>query len=110
MDEYIALMREGLRTGMTQPRVILAGREEPIRKQLVENPEQSDFYKPFLNMDKNISGEERQKLMDEARTAVMEGVVPAYERLLDFFEDEYFTGRTHHAGCVQPAGWQAFLR
>jgi len=90
MDEYIALMREGLSTGMTQPRVILTGREEPIRKQLVENPEQSSFYKPFLNMDKNISGEEKEALLAQARLAVMEGVVPAYERLLDFFEDEYF--------------------
>ncbi len=92
MDEYIALMREGLRTGMTQPRVILAGREEPIRKQLVENPEQSAFYKPFLNMGQAIGGAERHVLTQQARLAVMEGVVPAYERLLDFFEDEYFKG------------------
>ena len=67
MDEYIALMREGLRTGMTQPRVILAGREEPIRKQLVESPEQSSFFKPFLNMNEDISAEERQA-SDDAGT------------------------------------------
>lgn len=90
MDEYIALMREGLRTGMTQPRVILAGREVPIQKQLVETPERSAFYKPFLNMDKNIPAGTRQELISEARSAVMEGVVPAYQRLLDFFMDEYF--------------------
>ena len=90
MDEYIALMREGLRIGMTQPRVILAGREIPIRKQLVEKPERSTFYKPFLNIDKNIADEERRELISKARTAVMDGVVPAYQRLSDFFEDEYF--------------------
>ncbi|MDX2419262.1 MAG: DUF885 family protein [Xanthomonadales bacterium] len=105
MDEYIALMREGIRTGMTQPRVILAGREEPLRKQLVENPEQSSFYKPFLHMDKNISGKQRQELMAEAHTAIMEGVVPAYERLLDFFEDEYFTkARTTLGASSLPGG------
>ena len=105
MDEYIALMREGLRTGMTQPRVILAGREVPVRKQLVENPELSAFYKPFLNMDKNISGEEKQALIAQARTAVMEGVVPAYERLLDFFEDEYFSSaRTTLGASSLPDG------
>lgn len=108
MDEYIALMREGLRTGMTQPRVILAGREEPIRKQLVENPDQSSFYKPFLNMDKSISGEERQQLMAEARTAVMVGVVPAYERLLDFFEDEYFVGARTTLGASKLPGGERF--
>ena len=108
MDEYIALMREGLTTGMTQPRVILSGREEPVRKQLVENPERSSFYKPFLNMDKNISGEERQELMAEARIAIMEGVVPAYERLLDFFEDEYFTNARTTLGASSLPGGKRF--
>jgi len=105
MDEYIALMREGLRTGMTQPRVILAGREIPIRKQLVENPERSAFYKPFLHLDKNISDEEKQELLSKARTAVMEGVVPAYQRLSDFFEDEYFpNARTTLGATSLPNG------
>ncbi len=110
MDEYIALMREGLRTGMTQPRVILAGREVPVRKQLVENPELSAFYKPFLNMNKNISGEEKQALIAEARTAVMEGVVPAYERLLDFFEDEYFASARTTLGASSLPGGKRFYK
>ena len=105
MDEYIALMREGLRTGMTQPRVILAGREIPIRKQLVEKPERSAFYKPFLNLDKNITDEEERELLAKARTAVMEGVVPAYQRLSDFFEDEYFpAARTTLGASSLPNG------
>jgi len=105
MDEYITLMREGLRTGMTQPRVILMGREIPIRKQLVENPERSTFYKPFLNLNENISSEEKQALLSHARTAVMEGVVPAYQRLSDFFEDEYFPGaRTTLGASSLPDG------
>ena len=108
MDEYIALMREGLRTGMTQPRVILAGREEPIRGQLVESPERSSFFKPFLNMDKDISGAERHVLRQQARVAIMEGVVPAYERLLDFFEDEYFTEARTTLGASKLPGGERF--
>jgi len=105
MDEYIALMREGLRIGMTQPRVILAGREVPIRKQLVETPERSAFYKPFLNLNKNIADEEKQEIIAKARTAIMEGVVPAYQRLLDFFLDEYIPGaRTTLAATRLPDG------
>lgn len=108
MDEYIALMREGLNTGMTQPRVILSGREEPVRKQLVENPERSSFYKPFLNMDSKISSEEKQRLMEEARIAIMEGVVPAYERLLDFFEEEYFANARTTLGASSLPGGKRF--
>ena len=36
MDEYIALMRTGLETGMTQPRVIMDGRDVSIRAQVVD--------------------------------------------------------------------------
>ncbi len=105
MDEYIALMREGLETGMTQPRVILAGREVPIRKQLVEDPQQSAFFKPFLNMGKSISDDEKEMLIAEARIAVMQGVVPAYERLLEFFENEYFVkARTTLGASSLPDG------
>ena len=110
MDEYIALMREGLRTGMTQPRVILAGRELPIQKQLVEKPERSAFFKPFLNIDKNISREQRRELISEARTAVMEGVVPAYQRLLDFFVDEYFAKARSTLGATSLPNGQRFYQ
>jgi len=92
MDEYIALMREGIRTGMTQPEVILAGRDVPIRKQLVEQPERSTFYEPFLKLEEGTKTTQQEALIAKARVAVMEGVVPAYQRLLDFFVDEYYSG------------------
>ncbi len=105
MDEYIALMREGLKTGMSQPKVILTGREIPIQKQLVESPELSSFYKPFLNLDKNIGDETKQQLLAEAKSAVMDGVIPAYQRLYDFFVDEYFVkARTTLGASSLPGG------
>lgn len=110
MDEYIVLMRKGLRTGMTQPRVILDGREVPIRKQLVEKPERSAFFKPFLDLDKNITGEVKEELLAEARTAVMEGVVPAYQRLLDFFMDEYFPAARTTLGANDLPGGERYYQ
>jgi uncharacterized protein (DUF885 family) len=104
MDEYIGLMREGLKTGMTQPRAILAGREAPIRKQLVENPERSAFYQPFQSMDQSIPEKERQALQAEAREVVMKGVLPAYRRLLDFMLDEYTAGARRTLGAHELPG------
>jgi uncharacterized protein (DUF885 family) len=99
MDEYIVLMREGLRIGMTQPKVVLDGREVPIQKQLVENPQRSSFYKPFLKLQDSATSGQQKELVLRARKAVMEGVVPAYQRLLDFFVDEYFTGARSTLGA-----------
>lgn len=112
MDEYIVLMREGLSTGMTQPKAVLAGRELPVRKQLVEDPQRSSFYKPFLLLDKNtdkyLSEKEKQDLREQAQVAVMEAVVPAYQRLLDFFEDEYFVKARDSIGASELPGGKRF--
>lgn len=114
MDEYIVLMREGLKTGMTQPKAVLAGREVPIRKQLVEDPERSSFYKPFLVLDKNtekyLSDREKQDLRERAEVAVMESVVPAYQRLLAFFEDEYFVNARDTIGASELPGGERFYK
>ncbi len=50
MDEYIGLMRTGVAEGFTQPRVILEGRDEPIKAQVVESPRDSPFFGPFLQI------------------------------------------------------------
>ncbi len=110
MDEYIALMREGLRTGMTQPGVILTGREIPIQKQLVEKPERSAFYKPFLRLEEGDDSKAQQELIANARVAVMEGVVPAYQRLLDFFVDEYSPGARSSLGANSLPDGERFYR
>ena len=110
MDEYIGLMREGLRTGMTQPEVILAGREIPIQKQLVEQPERSAFYKPFLQLDETVDSGAQKELIIKARRAVMEGVIPAYQRLLDFFINEYFSGARSSLGASSLPGGDRFYR
>ena len=110
MDEYIGLMREGLRTGMTQPRVILDGREVPIRKQLVENPERSAFYQPFLSLDENIPEDVKPALLADAKSTVMEGVVPAYQKLLDFFADEYVPGARTSLGASELPNGERFYK
>ncbi len=110
MDEYIALMREGLKTGMTQPRVILEGREMPIRKQLVENPERSVFYKPFLALADDMPETTRRALLDKARTVVMQDVVPAYQRLLDFFVDDYVSGARVTLGASELPNGERFYK
>jgi uncharacterized protein (DUF885 family) len=109
MDEYIELMREGLKTGMTQPRIILDGRDKPIETQVVESAEQSGFFAPFMNMPENLTDGERAAMVEKARTVVMGGVVPAYRKLLDFFHGEYVPGaRTTLGASRLPDGMRFY--
>ncbi len=110
MDEYIELMRAGLAAGMTQPRAILAGREDPVRLQLVEAAEQSPFFVPFTQLPEALVGPEREALLERARAAIGQGVVPAYRRLLAFFEQEYFPGARATLGASRLPDGVRFYR
>ena len=110
MDEYIDLMREGLRTGMTQPRAVLDGRDAPIKAQVVDAVEDSGFFAPFIDMPE-VGGEaERADLVEKARNVIGDGVVPAFRRLLTFFHDEYLPGARKTLGASELPNGKRFYR
>jgi uncharacterized protein (DUF885 family) len=110
MDQYIGLMRTGLEMGFTQPRAVLEGRDAPVRAQVVEKVEDSAFYEPFLRLPPGFSEERREALRSEARVLIAEGVIPAYRKLLEFFEEEYFPGARETLGASRLPGGERFYR
>jgi len=110
MDQYIGLMREGLAVGMTQPRAVLDGRDAPIKAQVVGSAEESPFFRPFIDLPETDDTKAREALLDKARRVVMEGVVPAYERLLAFFHEEYLPGARTTLGASALPGGKAFYQ
>lgn len=87
--EQTALMRRGIETGMTIPRVVLEGYEVTISSQIVDDPEDSVFFAPFEAFPDRIGEGERQRLRAAGAAAVREGPVAAYADFLRFFEEEY---------------------
>ena len=99
MDQYIALMRKGLELGITQPRVILDGRDEPIKAQIVESVDQSPFFGPFQDIPESVAGGEKAKLLATAEKVISSDVIPAFQRLYDFFQQEYLPGARKSLGA-----------
>jgi uncharacterized protein (DUF885 family) len=89
MDQTIALMREGMRRGVVQPKVTMQRVPAQIDKQCVDLPEQSPFYKPFRQFTPSISEADRTRLTAAAQSAIRESVLPAFGRFQKFFSDEY---------------------
>jgi uncharacterized protein (DUF885 family) len=89
VDQTIALLREGMRRGLTQPRVIMERVPSQIARQVVTDPTASPFYKPFAEMPAALPAAEQERLRSSARTAIEREVIPAYRRLQTFFNDEY---------------------
>ncbi|MBO6526684.1 DUF885 family protein [Erythrobacter sp.] len=87
--EQTANARAGLERGFSVPRVTLEGRDVSIASYVVDDPEDSPFWRPFADMPRSIPERERERLRDAARAAIGDRVTPAYAAWLAFFRDEY---------------------
>ena len=91
-DQQMAYMRKGLDAGYTQPKVVLQGFEESVVPFIVENPTESQFFKPFTEFPSHISADSQDALIKAAKSVIMTDVVPAYQRFYDFLKNEYIPG------------------
>ncbi len=104
-EEQIALMREGMRIGRMAPFAILAGRENIVDDQLVDNIENSPFYKHFKEFPTNISKEEQTYLQANAKKAIQSSIIPAYRAFAKFWKEEYIPNAPKEIGInAQPNG------
>jgi uncharacterized protein (DUF885 family) len=87
--EHIEVMREGIKRGMTVPNVIMQRYNEPIEAQIVDDPEKSLLYKPFLEFSEGVPESDRESLRAAGRKAVAESIVPSYRKFLEFMKTEY---------------------
>ena len=89
-DEQMANMRAGMARGFTPPRVTLEGRDQGLMDVVnAKDAQATSFWKPFLAMPSSIPAEEQERLKAEAADVITHSVVPAYAKMLKFFDEEY---------------------
>lgn len=82
--------REAVRRGLTQPCEPFEGFEKKIAALIVEDPEQTAFWKPYERArPAGFSPEDWDTQTMQARTIISKDVMPAYKDLLAFYTDEY---------------------
>lgn len=105
VDQTIALLREGVKAGNLPPRVLMQRVPPQIAAQIVDDPAKSPFYRPFATFPAGVSEVERTALQAEAKQVIAERIVPAYRKLLTYFEQDYLPRtRTGIAVSDQPGG------
>jgi uncharacterized protein (DUF885 family) len=107
-DQFVAFMREGLRTGFTSARVALEGYDATMRPHVVSDPEQSVFWKPFAAFPSGVPAAEHARLRAAGREAIAQAVVPAYRSLLEFFTREYQPGARATIGASELPDGKAY--
>lgn len=89
LDQTTVLMREGVKAGNTPPHVLMQRIPAQIRSQIVDDPTQSPFYKPFMKFPDTVPEADRAALQAEAKRIVSTKIVPAYRTFAAFFDQEY---------------------
>jgi len=89
IDQTLVLMREGVDTGNVPPKVLMQRVPAQIAAQIVDDPESSPFYRPFLKLPEGVSADRQAALRAEAKRVIRERMVPAYRRLGEYFQRYY---------------------
>jgi len=98
VDLSISKMREGVELGVVQPRILMEKALPQLAAQIVDDAEQSDFWKPVTNMPETFSDEDRERITAVYREHIMSVLSPAYARLHDYVRDSYLQNTRESIG------------
>jgi len=105
VEDHIDVMRAGMRDGQVPADVTLANVEKTITPHIVDNPEDSPLFKPFVKFPPTVPDTGRARLTEAGRTAIAESLLPAYARFLEFVTKEYVpAARREIAATALPNG------
>jgi uncharacterized protein (DUF885 family) len=105
VDQTIALLAEGLRRGMTPPRITLRDVPAQVQAQIVEDPLESPMLAAFRDWPARIPQADRDRLLGRARAAYVNAVAPAFQRLHTYLTTTYLPGcRETIAASALPGG------
>lgn len=111
VDQTIERMQEGLKQRITPPKITLRAVAEQIQAQIVSKVEESPFYRPFKNFPETVPLSEQERLSAAGKEAIEQSILPAYQKLHDFWVSEYYPNTRETIGLSSlPNGeqWYAF--
>ena len=101
IDQAIVNMREGMRTGVVQPRALIVSTLPQLQKLVSTTAEENVFYAPAKNLAADMPAAQRLRLAAAYRSLIEARLLPSLRRLVAFTEGEYLPA------CRNSAGWGA---
>lgn len=109
LDTSISKMKEGLKKDLVLPKALIE-KMIPQLEDFAEGPaEEHLFYKPILNFPNSFSIENKELLIAEFKEVVEQNVIPKYQKLKSFLEEEYLPkGRSTSGIGALPGGPETY--
>ena len=97
-DQTIANLKIGLGKKIVQPQAVVEKIVPQLEAQIVSSPDKSELHKPVEKLPSEISKDGAQRIATDVDEAIMNYVVPAYAKLLNFVREEYLPKSRTHPG------------
>ena len=88
-EQAIVNMREGMKAGIVEPRVLMEKVLPQLDANAVDEVEKSIFWGPVTRMPQEFSAADRERLTTAFRNLITTQLKPAYRKLRAFIADEY---------------------
>ncbi len=88
-EQAIVNMREGMKVGLVQPRVLMEKVLPQLDANIADDVEKSIFWGPVAKMPADFSAADRERLTTAFRNLIGTQITPAYRKLRAFVADEY---------------------
>ena len=110
VDQYLPLLRKGLKKGVSQPLIIFDGYESTYNDHITKDFELNYFYSPFKTLPNGLSQTQKDSVLIEAKKAIEKSVVPQFIRIKDFFEKEYYPNTRTTVGVSETPNGAEFYQ
>lgn len=110
VSEHLVLIREGIKKGISQPKVIFKGYESTYDVHIVDDITQSAFYHPFKSLPHALSKVQSDSILTAAQVAIKQNVVPSFKMIKKFFETEYVPKTRKSLGVSETPNGSAFYQ
>ncbi|PZO88600.1 MAG: DUF885 domain-containing protein [Sphingomonas sanxanigenens] len=104
IDRSIERFRQGMKSGVTQPKLVVNNVIGQLDTQINQGVEGSTFYGPVKKFPEGISAADQQRLTKEYADIIRDQILPAYVRLRDFLKNEYLPVARDSVGLGQMPG------
>ena len=103
-DEHIALLREAIDMGYTHYCESIADYAKTMKLHVVDDPQDSQLFLPFESFPATFNQGQTAAYTRKGMALIEEKIVPAYEKLLQVFEEEYLPNCREVAGISSLPG------
>ncbi len=104
LDAAIARFREGMKTGVVQPKLIVRNMIEQFDLQIAQGIEGSTFYGPIKKFPESVSPADQARLKAAYAAVIRDKILPADKRMRDFLANEYLPAAREGVGLSHMKG------